>query len=199
MFQNATEIISGEKYPTLGIVQPLLQKLLSRTLRKAVDDKPLTKRIKAVIGDDLRSQYQNDIKLKLYVAMYLDPRFKAMSFLDDSTKDDIKDSVKLELTMLIEQQDLSTDEDVLLPPSIQRDTVDCSDRSSSMWVPAKGTQFQDEIPPPKLTSFFDGMIGPTNISVLLSPDEIALHEIRRYDAEDPETLDMKEPLKWCGK
>ena len=37
MFHNATEIITGEKYPTLVIVQPFLQKLLSHTLANAVD------------------------------------------------------------------------------------------------------------------------------------------------------------------
>ena len=31
---------------------------------------------------------------------------------------------------------------------------------------------------------------------LFAPGETALHEVRRYDAEDPETLDMKETLKW---
>ena len=119
----------------------------------------------------------DDIKLKLYVVMYLDPRFKAISFLDDSTKDEVRDSMKLELTTLIEQQKFSTDVDPLTPP----------------------IQSQNEMPPPKktkLTSFFDGMIGPTNISVLLSPNEIALNELRKYDAEDPERLDTKEPLKW---
>ena len=61
--------------------------------------------MKSVIRDDLRSSYQDDdIKLKLYVVMYLDPRFKAISFLDDSTKDEVRDSVKLELTTLIEQR-----------------------------------------------------------------------------------------------
>lgn len=31
-FNDATEIVSGEKYPTLGIVKPLFHKLLSSTL-----------------------------------------------------------------------------------------------------------------------------------------------------------------------
>ena len=53
VFHSATEIVSGEKYPTLGIVRPLLHKLLSHTL--AENDKHLTKRIKKAIMDDLTS------------------------------------------------------------------------------------------------------------------------------------------------
>ena len=58
MFHSATEIISGEKYPTLGIVQPLLHKLhvLSHTLTESEDDTPLTKQIKEVIRNDLDSR-----------------------------------------------------------------------------------------------------------------------------------------------
>ena len=92
MFHTPTEIISGEKYPTLGIVYPLLQKLLSHILAEPVDDKPLTRQIKKAIRNDLSSRYQDDdIKAKLHVAMNLDPRFKTMSFLDNTTKDEIRE------------------------------------------------------------------------------------------------------------
>ena len=55
VFHSATEIVSGEKVPTLGIVRPLLHKLLSHTLAEAENDKCLTKRIKKAIMDDLTS------------------------------------------------------------------------------------------------------------------------------------------------
>ena len=74
VFHSATEIVSGEKYPTLGIVRPLPHKLLSHTLAEAENDKRLTKRIKKAIMDDLTSRYQDDVvKKKLSIAMYLDP------------------------------------------------------------------------------------------------------------------------------
>ena len=85
VFHSATEIVSGETYPTLGIVLPLLHKLLSHTLADAESDKGLTKKIKKAIRDDKESRYQDvDVRKQLSIAMYLDPRFKAMSFLDDS-------------------------------------------------------------------------------------------------------------------
>ena len=101
------------KYPTLGIVLPLLHKLLSHMLAEAGTDKRLTKRIKKVISDDLTSQYQdNVVKNKLSTAIYLDPRFRAMHFLDDSERDDVLLGVKLELIELIDadqQQQVPTE------------------------------------------------------------------------------------------
>ncbi len=176
IFQRATEIVSGEKYPTLGIVQPLLQKLLFHTLAESLSDKPLSKNIKEVIRKDLSSRYQgNDIKSMLYMAMYLDPRFKDMSFVDNSTKSDIKEDVKVELLKLIEQEEISTDPEGALPPG------------------------PTETPPPKktkLTTFFEGMIESTSGSEQLSSVDIASNEIKRYDAEEHMSLDQKEPLKW---
>ena len=43
-----------------------------------------------------------NIKMRLNIAMYLDPRFKAMSFLDNTTKDQVRHNVKMELIDLIE-------------------------------------------------------------------------------------------------
>ena len=80
VFNSAIEIVSGEKYPTLGIVLPLLSKLLSHTLAEVESDKRLTKRIKTAIREDLMYQYQDKlVKMKLSIAAYLDPRFKALS------------------------------------------------------------------------------------------------------------------------
>ena len=115
--------------------------------------------------------------LKLYIAIYLDPCFKDMSLVDDFTKDGIK-IVKVKLLKLIEQEKVSTDPEGDLPLS------------------------QSTPPPPKkikLTVFFEGMIGSTCGFIQLSSDEIASNEIKRYNAEEPESLDRKEPLKWWKK
>ena len=50
VFHSPTEIVSGEKYLTLGIVLPLFH-----TLAEAENDKHLTKSIKKAIRDDLTS------------------------------------------------------------------------------------------------------------------------------------------------
>ena len=126
VFHSATEIVSGEKYPTLGIVLPLLHKLLYHTLAGAENDNALTKRIKQVIRDDLKSRYQDDVvKKKLSIAMYLDPRFKAMPFLDDLGKDNVRFSVKLELIELIDaekQKQAQTEpEPTQQPPQVKKE------------------------------------------------------------------------------
>ena len=53
-FHVATEIVSGEKYPTIGIVHPLIHKLLSVTLKEAEGDSSLVKQIKAAVSLDLK-------------------------------------------------------------------------------------------------------------------------------------------------
>ena len=139
-------------------------------LAEAENDKCLTKRIKKAIRDDLTSQYQDDVvKKKLSIAMYLDPRFKAMSFLDDSEREDVLLSVKLELIELI---DADQQQQVLTEPEPSESPV-------------------------KKRKFFEAMIIlPGDKAPLLSPHEIVTNKLRKYKAEDPESLDSLEPLKW---
>lgn len=167
IFQSATEIVSGEKYPTLGIVQSLLQKLLFHTLAESSSDKLLLKRIKVIRGD-LSARYQDMVLkhidgIKLYMAMYLNPFFKDMSFVDNSTKNGIKEDVKVELLKLIEQEEVSTDPEGDPP------------LSQSTPLPLKKT---------KLIVIFEGMIRSTNGSIQLSSDELPSNEIKRYDAKN---------------
>ena len=48
-FHFATEIISAEKYPTIGIVHPIIHKLLPVTLKEADENNTSVKSIKAAI------------------------------------------------------------------------------------------------------------------------------------------------------
>ena len=169
VFHSATEIVSGEKYPTLGIILPFLHKLLSHTLAEAENDKRLTKRIKKAIRDDLTSRYQDDVvKKKFSIAMYLDPRFKAVPFLNDS----VLLNVKLELIELV-------------------------DADQQQQVPTEPEPSESPVKKRKLTKFFEGIIIlPSDKAPLISPHEIVANELRKYEAEDPESLDSLEPLKW---
>ena len=98
VFHKATEIVSGEKYATIGIVQPLLQKLLYHTLADNSTDKPLANRIKAAIKEDLKPRYQDEhITSVLNIALYLDPRFKEMQRLNGYDIDHVKEIITTEL------------------------------------------------------------------------------------------------------
>ena len=102
-FHDATEIISGEKYPTIGIVKPLLKKL-EATLATREDDSSLVKQIKGVIQEDIGQSYQGeDISTLLKMALFLEPRFKEMPFLNRAEKQQVKEIVKFELQRFIEQ------------------------------------------------------------------------------------------------
>ena len=59
-FNDTTEVVSGERYPTLSIIQPILHKLLHVTLKATVDDNNLVKEIKHVIRTDLELRYQDE-------------------------------------------------------------------------------------------------------------------------------------------
>jgi hypothetical protein len=54
LFVKATTLMSGSKYSTIGIVCPLLYKLLENTLAVQTDDSPTLKNVKIAIHDDLR-------------------------------------------------------------------------------------------------------------------------------------------------
>lgn len=47
-FNDATEVVSGEKYPTISIITPLIHKLLN-VLKETSEDSTLTKQIKSTI------------------------------------------------------------------------------------------------------------------------------------------------------
>ena len=73
-FYQATEIFSGELYPTIGVVYPILNRLLTVLLVTDSNDKDITKKIKEKIKQDLVTRYRGDeIENILQVSMYLDP------------------------------------------------------------------------------------------------------------------------------
>ena len=84
IFYQATEILSGELYPTIGIVFPILSHFLTVLLVSDCNDKDIAKEIQEKIKQDLITRYQNDeIENVLYISMYLDPRFKSLPLLTE--------------------------------------------------------------------------------------------------------------------
>ena len=101
LFNLATETLSGEKYPTISMIVPLLYKLLNVSLKICDNDDTCTKEIKKSISRDLCSRYQStDIQKLLKVANYLDPRCKTLPFLSDTEKrfviDDLEDFLSVQ-------------------------------------------------------------------------------------------------------
>ena len=108
-FRDATEIMSGETYPSLGIVMPLLKKILSILIPKEGDNS-LVREVKNTVRSDLERRYQSDeVKHILRIATFLDPRFKSLPFVDTSERVEIKLTVVYELTTFIELKQASED------------------------------------------------------------------------------------------
>ena len=178
-FHDATEIISGEKYPTIGIVKPLLKKL-EVTLATKEDESSLVKQIKGVIQKDIGQRYQGEeISTLLKVAMFLEPRFKEMPFLNRAEKQQVKEIVKFELQRFIEQTEELHVEDADAPATLPE--------SESSYPPAKKK---------KLELFFEDIMGSSSREgeAVSSIDGVANVEVDRYIAESPEKLDCKNPL-----
>ena len=82
VIHEATEIIRGEKYPIMGIVNQLLNKLEVTPTTKE-DNSTLVKQIKGVIQKDIGQCCQcKYISNLLKEAMFLEHRFKEMPLLN---------------------------------------------------------------------------------------------------------------------
>ena len=103
-FHFATEIISVEKYPTIGIVHPLIRKLLSVTLKEADGDTTLVKSIKATVSADLKERYQMlDLQKVMKIGTYLDPCFKKLTYLGDISRSSVRLEAKDELVAIFKE------------------------------------------------------------------------------------------------
>ena len=101
-FNDATEILSGDLYPTLGIVQPVFHQFLNEILPSKPEDKDIVKKIKDAIRQNLSTRYQEEeTETMLLVAMYLDPRFKKAPMLTADKKAGMKSFMKYELEVYI--------------------------------------------------------------------------------------------------
>ena len=74
-FVQATTLMRGSSYSTIGIIAPLLYKLLEKTLAITDDDSTTVRSVKMVIYTDLQDRYQNfDFCSKSVPILILDSR-----------------------------------------------------------------------------------------------------------------------------
>ena len=102
-FKNATEVLSGQKYPTLSCLGPILA-----DLKEKVSDDPLDSRTmksaKQAMRIDLNERYKDSDILKLMnKAAFLDPQFKTLAHLPARTAEDITVSIQREMVNLLQQ------------------------------------------------------------------------------------------------
>ena len=181
-FHVATEIVSGEKYPTIVIVHALIHKLLSVTLKEAEGDSSLVKQIKAAVSLDLKEWYQDDdIQKLMEIGMLLDPRFKEVPYLTEVKQTDIWQQARDELVAIIKADQSQETEG----SQSSHDRPHSPDPSSPV-QPKKR----------KLTRLLGDILETAGHGEAQTKEEIAEAELRRYESEPGETLDCQKPLQW---
>ena len=101
-----TEVIGGEQRATVAPVRPLLHVLLSQSLVEKPSDAHLAKAVKNAVLIDLQSRY-NDAEALLNKACFLDPCFKALTFLSEEQKENTVTSIQGEVQDLASSRELS--------------------------------------------------------------------------------------------
>ena len=97
-----TEAIGGEKLVTISTIRPLLHKLMSVHLVEKFSDGRLPKTLKDVLLTDLKARYTTTkLQSFLNVACFLDLKFKSMSLLSQTNKENIIQMVKEEAEKIL--------------------------------------------------------------------------------------------------
>ncbi len=106
-FEQATFMVSSEKKPTAGLILPIMAQFLNRDLKENLTDSTLIKKAKTAIREDLSQRYQcTEEQELLKIATILDPRFKGLSWMPDTDKDQVKSALHqetLQAAPLLEQ------------------------------------------------------------------------------------------------
>ena len=91
-----TDILSGEKYVTFSALVPLLKHITDDILCEDEEDTTLTADIKQQIITYLQNKYEDaELKQLLYIASFLDPRFKT-EYIPNDNVTAIKGRISLE-------------------------------------------------------------------------------------------------------
>ena len=183
-FKVATEYLSGEKYPTIFAVGPLLSEIKTK-IEFNESDSPTVREVKKVLATDMSSRYQDeDVIQVLNIASFLDPRFKTLAYLPHSTQDQTVE--KLKEIMLEETPDPSA-------YTTTKATVVQGQESSQEMQDYPAAKRIKQHPLEKLlgSKFQDRPTGSSSPS----RSETITSEIGHYKVEMPTELSAK-PLRW---
>lgn len=116
-FDSATQIVSGEKYPTISLIKPLLRTLINHCIVDVSQDSSLIKSVKETVDKDLDKRYkQPRTQNILNITTIIDPRFK-------NDNEYGSDSIQIELITatkdLWESTELSNQTDSEIIPDTQ--------------------------------------------------------------------------------
>ena len=105
---DITEAVGGDKWVTISTLRPILHKLLHTHFVPVANDSQLIKSMKRVLSDDLNERYKEDTLPLLTKACFLDPRFKNLKFLSETSREEVKIDLKLDVDVLSRTESSAT-------------------------------------------------------------------------------------------
>ena len=128
-FKIATSQLSGELYPTLGSVYPLVHGILENHLLVSTDDPPEMVYFKNGVSDKIKKRFMigNEHYCDDIIASALHPRYKKLKFLATIPKSHVQERLE-ELCSQVPQDNIVQDKtydnnvDVSLPKKVKRES-----------------------------------------------------------------------------
>ena len=181
---DITEAIGAERWVTISVVRPLLHKLLEVYFKPEESDNitRLEKTMKTSMHTNLSHRYTGSILMLLNVATFMDPRFKALSFLSDEDRLNVIASMEAEVVMLA--INTSTSNESESSTSAEVETTEGPDLPLSKKCRVSKAE-------KRLLCFVDDIVKSTN--QMVSAAEKARAEVRKYIDEE---MSCETPLHW---
>ena len=100
-FKDATTYLSGENYPTLSALGPLLTQIQNKFVSDPGDIcSAAIRAVKAAITSDLCTRYQNaDVRMLMNKCTLLDPRLKSLAHLTEDEQEATVNSIVDEIVL----------------------------------------------------------------------------------------------------
>lgn len=184
-FKNATEIMSGQKYPTFSCLGPILADLHEKILVDPLDSKAM-KDAKEAMRTDLSGRYQDPaVVALLQKAAFLDPRFKTLVHLPSETATDVVAVIQNEMVEFL-QRDVGESHKSKDSSRLEADS------NEGELLPRKKKKIH---PLKKLLGDKFRASSTTVAGSLVSLEDQAQAELSRYKAESQSPLEHC-PLQW---
>ena len=175
-FKIATQHLSGERYPTISALGPLL-KQIQKKVTVDVNDSVAVREFKKALRDDMDSRYRNpDVQLLFHKSSFLDPRFKSLTHLPVTLKEEVIDMLLDETFKFMEDNAIEIQSTDATPPNLDEP------------VRKKKKNALEELIGDQFLTHGDGAVLDNSMDIVRS-------EVFRYKAEPSIPVDQN-PLKW---
>ncbi|XP_069105739.1 E3 SUMO-protein ligase ZBED1-like [Argopecten irradians] len=207
--KKVTTILCAEKSPTVSLIHPLKEMLLQQLRVIQDDDGNFVTAAKEAMIKDLEQRYtDHTMKLFLHESSCIDPRFKAMPYLDDAAKEEVYKSLAqksedvvntIQMISKIKTEKMDDDEQPNLDPTPPLPSMSSSSTSALTNTEASDANSDDSATPCKksksaLQDLF-GEVFVTCVEPAVSLKTRIELELVNYKSTQNMPLDA-DPLLW---